>query len=370
MRILLCVFLLLSSSFVNGETIDDFIYKAETFRHEQNLENAIELMKEAVKIYPNEPETCSFLGYYLGIQSFSEQDNHLFDVSAELLNKAIQSDPLNPIIRYHRGVTLIRCGTISEHFNQGIYDLKLFLNLYPTHSERLCYEFVLESYSYLAEAYLKCENHHQAILVWEKIIALSPDSPQAIQAEQKINQIELGQSYITVPVSAIKLGYIAALKDHLSKNPNDVNTLVELSEAYFHLTKYEAAKKLCQKALELDDKNSKAIKLSVMAALRDGDSTLHKNSGNFYAALSKLDCALKNAPSDKELRLIRGMLLTETTHNTKRLQQAFKDLNYILDSLAPECLKKQALYWLEITHQKMLITSWDDNLSVNKLPKM
>lgn len=369
MRILLCVLLLLCSSFVNGETIDDFIYKAETFRHEQNLDNAIELMKEAVKIYPDKPETYSFLGYYLGIQSFYEQDNHLFDASSELLNSAIMADPLNPIIRFHRGVTFIRCGMFTEHYEQGIYDLKLFLNLYPSQSDKLSYEFVLEAHGYLADAYIKCKNSHQAILAWEKIIALSPDSPQAVKAEQKITDIEFGRSYITASVCNIGPGYIANLKDQLKRDPNDVNTMVELSEVYFHLEKYEAAQKLCQKALELDAVNDRAIKLSVMAALKDGDSTLHKNSGHCNDVLNKLDYALKDAPSDKELRLVRGMLLAETSHNKKRLQQAFKDLNYILDNIAPECLKKQALYWLEITHQKMLITSWDDNSLISTVAR-
>ena len=202
-------------------------------------------------------------------------------------------------------------------------------------------------------------------MAWEKVITLSPDSPQALQAEQKIKDVEYGRSYITASVCNIGPGYIARLKNQLSKAPDDVNTMVKLSEVYFHLEKYEAAQKLCQKALQLDATNDKAVKLSVMAALRDGDSTLHKNSGHFHDVLSRLDYALKEAPSDKELRLIRGMLLAETSQNKKRLQQAFKDLNYILDNIAPECLKKQALYWLEITHQKMLITSWDDNSLVN-----
>ncbi|MBD3289282.1 hypothetical protein GF337_10800 [candidate division KSB1 bacterium] len=365
MRILLCVILLLGSGFAHGETIDDFIYKAEKFRHDHKLDIAVRLMKEAVKLHPEKPESYSFLGYYLGIQSYQKKSDYLFNSSINLLNKAVCEDPLNPISRFHRGVTLIRYGKLEKHLQQGIGDLELFLNLYSSRCEKLSFEFLLESYAHLAEARMQIQEQHKAILAWEKIIALSPDSPQASRAEQYIQRFETGENYVTLPVQKIDPNYVKSLERQLQRSPQNVNTLIDLSEAYFHLAEYDATKGLCQKALELDYNNIRAIKLSALAALKDEDSTFHKNTIQFSEILFKLDCALKNAPADKELHLIRGILIAEISQNEKRLQQAFNDLNYILNSYAPECLKKQALQWLEITHQKMLITSWNYNSLVN-----
>ena len=72
-----CLFVLatiVSSSVGQDQSLEEYIKKATEFQESGNLEQATQIMEEAVKRYPDNSNANSYLGLYLGMQAGRTND--------------------------------------------------------------------------------------------------------------------------------------------------------------------------------------------------------------------------------------------------------------------------------------------------------
>lgn len=142
--------------------------------------------------------------------------------------------------------------------------------------------------------------------------------------------------------------------------------LVELGKAHFEAKQYEEARKVLKEASKIDRSNVEAYRwlaLTVREMVTKGyDEKIYENP-RYRRNLVKegykaLDKAIRLAPEDGELRLMRGIDGVKVPFFARRLGQAMDDLNRVLMSDVSDSTKAEALYWLGKAYQKKAMSYW------------
>ena len=192
-KLFLVVFLLVSISTVQSQTVDEYIKNAEQANNSGNLTQAIKIMKEAVNKNPENALTNSYLGLYTGmaagITSNYMEAGRLVNESFEFLNKAVSLDSKNPVVRLHRGIMGINIPEFLGKLDLGIKDLQFITELAEQSPGDVPKDIITSAYDYLGRGFEKKKDNEQARSAWQKVIELSPDSEIAKTAKKNIAQI-------------------------------------------------------------------------------------------------------------------------------------------------------------------------------------
>ncbi len=368
--IVFVVMIMFNADIVQGQTLDEYIKKANNFQKSGELDQAINMMSEAVKKYPDNAIAYSYLGLYTGMQAGKTNDfmeaGRLVNTAFEMLDKAVLLDSNNPIPRFHRGLMGVNIPEFLGKLDLGINDLEILIQMAKKSPEKVSKDMLISSYNFLAQGYQKKKESEKAILALQKIIELMPSTDLAKNAEKKIEELSKAiQAQATrkeKPDSAI----ITRLKQHVKDEPNNPAHLIELGKAYMDGKNLEEARKVLNKAIELDSTNISAYKLiiSVIGELAEKgyDKRIYEDTDlrtNLAFDLARfIDKAFALAPEDIEIRLLRGIIGVEMPFFVKKLEQAIDDLNWILKSNAPDSTKAEALYWLGRAYQKKAMSYW------------
>lgn len=368
----LLFFLITSVSVVWGQTVNEYIKKANDYQNSGNIDRAIELMSEAVKKYPDSAAAHSYLGLYYGMKAGRTSDfmeaGRIISKSFEMLDKGVSLAPNNPITRFNRGVLAVNIPEFLGKLDVGIKDLETFVNLAKESPEKVSKEILVSGYNSLAQGYQKKKDREKAILVLKKVIEISPDSGMAKRAEKSIERLaqlqkeKVQQAREKKPESA----EIEALKQKAKNEPNNPLHLIELGKVYIAGEDFEAARRVLKKAIELDPKNLEAYKLVISAAEelagKGYDEKIYEDTDyrtNLAFEITRyVDKACELAPDDVEIRLYRGISGVQMPFFVNKLDQAITDLNWILQSKAPDSTKADALYWLGMAYQKKTMSYW------------
>jgi len=152
----------------------------------------------------------------------------------------------------------------------------------------------------------------------------------------------------------------------VEQNPNNSGLLTQLGNAYCDNKDFENAEKVLSKAIEIDSTNIPAYKLllSAIGELTDEgyDERIYHDT-DFRSKLAfdiakMADKAVKIAPNDMELRLIRGSIGVMMPFFVGKLEDGMADLLMVTKSDAPKETKAEAFYWLGMGHQKQAHTYW------------
>ncbi len=357
---------------VQGQTVDEYIKKANNFQNSGELDQAVKTMKEATEKYPNSADAYSYLGLYTGMQAGKTKDfmeaGRLVGTSFEMLDKAVSLDPNNPLPRFHRGLMGVNIPEFLGKLDQGINDLEEFIKIAKESPKKVSKGILISGYNFLAQGYQKKKEREKAILALKKIIELAPAADLAKKAKKKIEELSKAEQAQPTEKEKPKPGSvrITMLQQQVKDEPKNTSHLIELAKAYIDDKNFEEARKTLKKTIELDSKNIKAYKLliSVIGKLADKgyDERIYKNTDlrtNLAFEVSRvIDKACELAPGDIELRLIRGITGVEMPFFVNKLDQAIDDLNWILKSETTESTKAEALYWLGRAYQKKSMSYW------------
>jgi len=156
------------------------------------------------------------------------------------------------------------------------------------------------------------------------------------------------------------------LKERVPGEVDKATQLVEVGKADFEAKRYEEARKVLKEAIKIDRSNVEAYKwlaLSLRELTAKGyDEKIYENT-RYRRNLVKegyraLDKAIKLAPEDGDLRLMRGIAGVKVPFFARRLNQAMDDLNWVLKSDVPDSTKAEALYWLGKAYEKKAMSYW------------
>ncbi len=156
------------------------------------------------------------------------------------------------------------------------------------------------------------------------------------------------------------------LKERVQREPDNASQLVELGKTHFDAKQYEEARKVLQEAIKIDRSNVEAYRwlaITVREMVTKGyDEKIYENTKYrrrlVFEGYRALDKAIRLAPEDSELRLMRGIDGVKVPFFAGRLGQAMDDLNWVLKSDVSDSTKAEALYWLGKAYQKKAMSYW------------
>jgi len=366
---LLALLIMGSGQIVFGQNMDEFIQKAESFNQAGDLEQAVTVMEEAIQKYPDHPAALSYLGLYRVTQAGRTQNymeaGRLVGVGYDLLNKAVNLAPDNPVPRFHRGVMGINVPVFMNKLDEGIQDLEMVIRIHDKAPSPFTAQIMPAVYNFLAQGYQKKEEPQKAITALKKVVELAPGSDLSRNAEMEITQLTQPQTRATA-LPTYSVTDAQALQQKTDQSPNDPKLLLQLGKAYNDTKEYDKADQVLRKAIRLDSANVEAYKLLIRTteALADKgyDERIYKNTDlrtNLafeVVRLAEKACAL--APDDPELRLMRGSVGVALPFFVGKLDQAMEDLNWVVKGTASKETKAEALYWLGYAYQKKATTNW------------
>jgi tetratricopeptide (TPR) repeat protein len=156
------------------------------------------------------------------------------------------------------------------------------------------------------------------------------------------------------------------LKETIQREPDNPTLLVELGKAHFDAEHYEEARKVLKKAINIDRSNVQAYKwlaLTIWEILAKGyDDKIYEDDDYrkdlTFEGYKALNNAVRLAPEDSELRLLRGIAGVQMPFFVRKLGQAIDDLNRVLKSGASRSTKAEAFYWLGQAYKKKAMSYW------------
>ena len=159
---------------------------------------------------------------------------------------------------------------------------------------------------------------------------------------------------------------IIELKEKVQTEPDNFALLVELGKTHFGAKQYEEARKVLKEAIKIDESNAEAYKWLVLTlreiAAKGYDEKIYENADYqrdlAFEVYRALDKAVRLAPEDGEIRLLRGIVGVEMPFFVHKLEQGIDDLNRVLQSDVSDSTKAEVLHWLGKAYQKKAMNYW------------
>jgi tetratricopeptide (TPR) repeat protein len=352
------------------QTADEFIARAEGFNQAGNSAQAAKVMEEAVQKFPENSSVHSYLGKYLGTQAFMTKNNmeagRLVGMAFEQLDQAVALDANNPVARFHRGLLSIKMPAFMNKLDAGIADLLLVIKTDQQASGNIPREMITATYDFLGEAYQQNHEKEKSTAAWQKVIEIVPGTALAQKATENIAALNKPESTASLNLGKYTDKTIDEFNQALSKEPDNAELLIVLGKAHLAAGNYEKAAEVLRKAIHSDSTKVEAYKLLMQSigeiANQGYDKRIYDDTNfrtNLAFEMVKIaDEAVRIAPDDPELKLIRGRIGVLMPFFVDKLEQAMADLNSVRNSNAAEELKAEAIYWLGIAYQKKATTSW------------
>jgi len=355
-----------------GQSIEEYINKAQNFNQAGDFKQAAKVMEEAIQKFPDNATAYSYLGLYRGTQAGQTSNyleaGRLIGSAYEMLDKAVALDANSPIARLNRGLMGVKVPSFLGRLEPGIADLEYIVKMYQVSPDKIPANLIASAYNFLGEGYSKCKETENARTAWEKVTELAPGTPLAESARQNLARISQPAVTTTVETKQPSTAEIDQLKEALKKNPNNSGLYIQLGQAYIGTGDYEEAIKVLKKGIALDSTNVNAYLLLINAVSKVAsigyDSRIHDDT-NFrtnqaFEIANLAEKAVKIAPDNLELLLIRGRIGVMMPFFVGKLDQAIKDLEKVRQGTVSDETKAEAIYWLGYAYQKKATTSWID----------
>jgi tetratricopeptide (TPR) repeat protein len=354
-----CLFVLsviLLSVVTEAKPLKNYIEEAKNYQNSGKLEEAVKVMEEALKKYPDSSNAYAYSGLYTGMQAGLSQDlalaGKLVATSFEHLDKAIALDSLNLIARLHRGIMGIKVPAFLGRLDDGIKDQEFIIKMHQKSSKSVPNDILIQAYNFLGEGYQKKGENEKAVSALNKVIELAPGSSFAEDAKKQIKGI---------PVTG------EPSEKKIQVESNDPKILMKEGKSALAKGNCEEAVEFFRKLVEVDSKNIEAYKYlaSVLGcvAAKGYDEKIYENtdyrSGIAFEVMNVLDKAVALTPQDNELRLQRGAMGIFMPFFVGKFDQSIEDFNKILNSDAKDSLKAEALYYLGVAYQRKTMEYWD-----------
>ncbi|MGB3341169.1 MAG: DUF2271 domain-containing protein [bacterium] len=355
-----------------GKSVDEYIIEAQGYLNINNIEQAIAIMEQAVKEYPDSSVVYTYLGVFYseraqGVADFSK----IFEVLEKtfaMWDKAVELDPNNFEALFYRGAWGVSIPKFAGRTQNGVMDLETVVMVFEQAGDSSLQEYLVQAYHYLGTGYQKLMELEKAKMYYNKVIKAAPGTDLAEQAQGNVSRIvdfEKWQSQHDIQTK-VENPQITELKQKLAQDPGDIGSILSLGQQYLDIGRYQDAAGLLQEATRIDSTNVDIYKLLALA--------LQNYAGEEYNArisldtdfrtdlafglMAVLDKAVAIAPDDIQLRFWRGVAGVNMPFFVGKLEQSIDELNLVVQSDLPDADKAQALYWLGLAYQKKAMTHW------------
>ena len=359
---------------VQFSTPDQYIMEAYVLSQSGQIEQAIELMEEAISEFPLSSDVHTHMGILWSIQAQRAGGTQMYSLALKALQMWDQAIALNPndvLARYNRGFWGIQAP--FGYLDEGIGDLDYLTLTFEQTPDKVSSDSLSKIYDVLGMGYFKKGDVQNARQAWNKVIELAPGTGAAKSAAEHLGMLESFEEQRSrrakqqVPESAATV----AVKEKIRADPANPALRLELGKAYYNDGNYEKAVTMLKNVAKADQTNAEAYKWLALAMVeftgQDYDDRTYFDQG-FRTGLSFQTVRVANkavelAPNDIDIRLIRGSVGVQMPFFVAILEESMNDLQMVIDSDAPDDMKAEALYWLGIAYEKKAASAWIDVIS-------
>ena len=359
---------------VQFSTPDQYIAEAYVLSQSGQIEQAIELMEEAVSEFPLSSDVHTHLGILWSIQAQRTGGTQVYSLALKALQMWDQAIALNPndvLARYNRGFWGVQAP--FGYLDEGIADLDYLTLAFEQAPDKVSSDSLSKVYDVLGTGYFKKGDVQNARQAWSKVIELSPGTGTAKSASKHLETLESFEDRKSKPAEqqVAESAATVAVKEKIRNDPSNTELRLELGKAYYIDGNYEKAVTILNNVARADQTNAEAYKWLAMAMAeftRQGyDERTYFNQG-FRTNLSfqtvrAANKAVELAPDDISIRLIRGSVGVQMPFFVGILDQSIDDLQMVIDSNALDDMKAKALYWLGIAYERKAASTWIEIVS-------
>jgi len=368
LRYLVVLAIVVGLSCKKGKTVEQYIGEAEGLQKSGKLQEAVSILDEALKAYPNSADVYAYLGFYRGMQAGEttdiEEAMRLVNLSFEGLDKAVSLDSLNLLARFYRGIISMNVPEFFGKIECGVKDMEFVVGQYEQSPDKVSNDIVITACQFLAKGYQKIGEEEKARDALSKITQITGDTTLIEKTEEEIKKIS--KPTRTNKEKRTDSAAVKKLKEQVEKKPNNQGLKMELGKAYIDDGFYEEAETLFKKVIGNDSRNVAAYKYLVQAlegeVSKGYDERTYENTdfrtNLAFEIMKVLDEIVALEPGDIGIRLERGAAAVETPFFVGKLEQGIEDLNMVIKSDASDGIKADALYYLGTAYEKKAMTTW------------
>ena len=336
--------------------LDAYISEAQVLQGEEKFQDAVDLMAEAVQVYPEESSAhlhCALAWSALS-QHASQSGDYMKAMEAvngtfEAFKQAAKLDPEDYDIRFNYGMFGINVPPFFGKLNTGVEQLEKALEI----AKRTAQQNVPVVYRFLGQGYFGQERYERAKEAWEAVLAMVPEGELADGARAGLEKIE------QVKPQEEETGETVEVEE-------DVEQLVSRGQALYDKGDWPEATKVLKKAVRLDTENADLqflLAQSVMMdAATDYDERIYENT-DFRTHLAfetaeQLERAYELAPNDPEIKRHYAVSCIQMPFFVGRIDKGLALLEEMAAEDLPEGLKAEVMYQLGFGYRKKGHAVW------------
>lgn len=358
------------------KALKTFIAEAQALQGEGKLMEGIDLLKEAVSVYPEEANAHLQLGLAWGALGQKSGETGDFTIAMNAVNegfvafeKAVELDPGYYEAHFYYGVYGVNVPLLFGKLDSGVEHLEKALAILKGRSGEDQSEKLAVVYQYLGKGYQMQEKMDEARAAWEKALAISPEGEVGDAARAGLESLEKVKTTAEAkkPEKKKESQKVLALKGKLKESPEDFELNYDLGKAYFDEGNWVEAQKVLRKAVALDRNHFEAQFLLTRAVMEDvmvgyderiyEDQALRTNLA--FEMVRQVERTLELDPTNLEARLWHATGCVMMPFFVQRIDQGIASLEEIVnDESLPDEVRAEALYNLGFGYRKKGNAIW------------
>lgn len=357
------------------KSVKDYIAEAQVLQNGEKIQEAVDLLQEAVKNYPEESDVYLHLGLAWGSlgQTSSEKGDMMTAMKGinecfANFEKAAELNPENSEAHFNYGVWGVSVPKFFGKLESSIEHLKKVLILYKG-KEKVGKEKIATVYQYLGLGYKNLGQLSDAETAWKLALEFSPEGQigDAVRAGLK-EIVEARASFRENEQKEQKENKdIIALKKKIKSTPEDFNLFFKLGNLYFEEKQWPEAADIFKKAVKLNRNHFKAQFFLTQALTNDAiegyDERIYKNtnlrSELGFEMIKQLKRTMELDPENTELRIMYAVSCVQMPFFVGKLDEGIILLKEMAEdeTLSAE-IRVQALYELGFGYRKKGNALW------------
>lgn len=339
------------------------------------LADAIAILQQAAKDYPQSSDVYAYLGMYTGRSAGQAKDymeaGRLSSESFAYLDKAVGLGPDNPTAYFYRGIMGVKVPVFLGKLPGGMSDLKKVIAIHDKTPAAVPQDMLITAYATLAEGYEKGTDPADARATYETIIKLAPGTDAAKDAQTKLATVAPAAPKERPLAFAPKPGdpeAIAAVKARIAAEPSNVELDLDLARALIDAKRFDEAHDVLHSYNDANPSNVESYRLLIKAVggmsekgydARIAEDTKFRTNLAFEA-MNAVEKVVELEPGDMEARLERGATGISMPFFVGKFDQGVADLEYVLANTKSSADSSQAMYYLGVARERQAMRYWLD----------
>ncbi len=378
-KITMILFILCATTLLIAQqkSLEAFIGEAQTLKSEGKFQEAADLLKTALSVYPNASDAHLQYGMACGDlagHSFEKGDMDMamqsMNRSFEEMETAIRIDPNSYNAHFYYG---IYCVNVPEFFNKmdaGVEHLQKALEMANGQPGGAAPEQAAAIYRFLAMGYEKQKNIEEAKSALNQVLALTPQGEMAETAKYELKKLETAD--VSKPIEQKgpekkESEPVLAIKMQLKQSPNDFNLLMALGNAYMKEKNWADARSAFKEATKVDPESKEAQFMLVRALGLDAnkgyDERIYKDQNTrthlAFDVVKETGRALELDPNNAEMKLQYATLCIYMPFFVSKIDTGLAILEEMAkDKTLPDSIRSQVLYTLGMGYRKKGNAQW------------